>query len=261
MGTWRLAESAATRAEEIATLRLGLERGATLIDTAEMYGEGRAESLVGEAIRGRRDSVFLVTKIYPHNATKRGTELACERSLQRLGTDRIDLYLLHWRGGAHLEETMEAFASLQRAGKIRHYGVSNFDLADMQELRQDAAGRAVQTNQILYNLTRRGPEWDLIPWLQEQHMPLMAYSPIEEGRLLHHRALLDFARRHAMTAAQVALAWLFTHDDVIAIPKTARRARLLENLAALERPLTAAQVAELQQLFPPPEGPQPLEMI
>jgi diketogulonate reductase-like aldo/keto reductase len=261
MGTWRLAENPASRAEEIATLRLGLDRGAALIDTAEMYGEGRAESLVGEAIRGRRDEVFIVTKIYPHNASGRGAPLACERSLKRLGTDRIDLYLLHWRGGVRLEETMEAFAALERAGKIRHYGVSNFDVADLQELEQIEPGRAVQTDQVLYNLARRGLEWDLLPWLRAHRLPLMAYSPLEESRLLHYRPLIDFARRNALTPAQVALAWLLTQEDVIVIPKTAQRARLLENLAALEQPLAPGQRAGLERLFPPPSGPQPLEMI
>jgi diketogulonate reductase-like aldo/keto reductase len=261
MGTWRLAENDHTRAEEIATLRLGLERGACLIDTAEMYGEGRAESLVGEAIRGQRDAVFLVSKIYPHHADRRGVARACEHSLQRLGTDRIDLYLLHWRGDVPLSETIEAFAALRRAGKIRHYGVSNFDPADMQELFELEAGRAVQTDQVLYNLMRRGLEWELLPWLRERQLPLMAYSPFEEGRLLQQRSLREFAHRHDMTAAQVALAWLFTRDDVIVIPKTARPARLLENLGALEHALNAEQVAELEQLFPPPDEPRALEML
>jgi len=261
MGTWRMAEDPARRAEEIATLRLGLEHGATLIDTAEMYGDGRAEQLVGEAIGGRREEVFLVTKIYPHNATRQGVPHACERSLRRLNTDRIDLYLLHWRGGVRLEETMEAFAALQRAGKIRHYGVSNLDLSDLQELFETLPGRAIQTDQLLYNLTRRGLEWDLLPWLRERRIPVMAYSPIEEGRLLRLPRLLQFAHRHSMTAAQVALSWLLTQEDIIAIPKTSRRERLLENLAALERPLNRAQLDELQRLFPPPSGPRRLEMI
>jgi diketogulonate reductase-like aldo/keto reductase len=261
MGTWRMAEKPAARAEEIATLRLGLDRGATLIDTAEMYGEGRAEELVGEAIQGRRDEVFVVTKIYPHNATRRGVPQACDRSLQRLGTDRIDLYLLHWRGGVPLDETVEAFAALQRAGKIRHYGVSNLDLSDMRELLESPAGGALQTDQLLYNLTRRGLEYDLLPWLREHRIPIMAYSPIEEGRLLSQPQLVEFAGRCAMTPAQVALSWLLARDDVIAIPKTGRRARLLENLAALEQPLDAAQLTELDRLFAPPKGPRPLEMI
>ncbi len=261
MGTWRMAENEQTRAEEIATLRLGLEKGARLIDTAEMYGAGRAESLVGEAIRGQRDAVFLVSKVYPHHADRRGMTRACEDSLQRLGTDRIDLYLLHWRGGVPLSETLEGFTALKRAGKIRHYGVSNFDSADMQELFELEAGREVQTDQLLYNLMRRGLEWDLLPGLREQQLPLMAYSPFEEGRLLQQRGLQEFAHRHHMTPAQVALAWLFTRDDVIVIPKTARRPRLLENLRALEYALNAEQVAELEQLFPPPDGPSALEMI
>ncbi|HEY6484623.1 MAG TPA: aldo/keto reductase [Steroidobacteraceae bacterium] len=261
MGTWRMAEDPAMRAEEIATLRLGLERGATLIDTAEMYGEGRAEQLVGEAIAGRRDEVFLVTKVYPHNASRTGVPEACERSLRRLKTDRIDLYLLHWRGEVSLEETMEAFGALQQAGKIRHYGVSNLDLSDMQELLATPAGRAAQTDQLLYNLLRRGLEWDLLPRLRRQRMPIMAYSPIEEGRLLREPKLVEFARRCALTPAQVALGWLFSYEDIIAIPKTSRRDRLIENLACLERPLTAAELAELDRLFPPPDGPRPLDMI
>jgi diketogulonate reductase-like aldo/keto reductase len=261
MGTWRMGESAATRAEEIATLQLGIERGAALIDTAEMYGEGRAESLVGEAVRGRREQVFIVTKIYPHNATRHGTARACERSLERLQTDRIDLYLLHWRGHVPLAETLEAFQALQLNGKIRYFGVSNFDTPDMREALQTPGGESVQTDQVLYNLTRRGLEWDLLPWLRERRIPLMAYSPVEEGRLLQHRGLQQFARRYALSAAQAALGWLFTRPDVIAIPKTARRARLEENLAVLDKPLDAAQVTELEHLFPPPEKAQPLEMI
>lgn len=261
MGTWRFAQNSKSRVEEIATLRLGLDRGAALIDTAEMYGDGRAEQLVGEAVAGRRDEVFLVTKVYPHNATRRGVPEACERSLQRLGTDRIDLYLLHWRGGAPLDETLEAFALLQRAGKIRHYGVSNFDVADMQELFRTRAGPAVQTNQLLYNLTRRGLEWDLLPWLREHRIPLMAYSPVEEGRLLRHPLLVKFAEERGMTPATVGLAWLLTKDDVIVIPKTSRRDRLLENLRALEQPLGRAELIELDHLFAPPDSARPLEMI
>jgi diketogulonate reductase-like aldo/keto reductase len=261
MGTWNMAEDPASRAQEIATLRLGLDRGATLIDTAEMYGEGRSEQLVGEAIAGRRDEVFIVTKVYPHNATRRGTPQACERSLRRLQTDRIDLYLLHWRGSVPLEETMEAFASLQRAGKIRHYGVSNLDLSDLRELLESQSGRAIQVNQLLYNLTRRGPEWELLPWLREHHIPIMAYSPVEEGRLLRHPKLVQFAHTHGMTPAQVALAWLLTRDDIIAIPKTGRRERLLENLGALDTQLDAGQLAELDRLFPPRDGQRQLEMI
>jgi diketogulonate reductase-like aldo/keto reductase len=261
MGTWRMGENRATRAEEIETIKLGLDLGATLIDTAEMYGEGLTEELIGEAIAGRRDEAFLVSKVYPHNASRQGAVAACDRSLRRLRTDRIDLYLLHWRGNVPLAETMQAFMALQQAGKIRRYGVSNLDLADMQELWSVPGGREVQTDQLLYNLARRGIEWDLLPWLRERRIPAMAYSPLEEGRLLRNPKLADFAQRRGMSAAQAALAWLLSKDDVIVIPKTSSRERLKENLAALEIRLTKAQLAELDRLFPPPEDPRPLEMI
>ena len=261
LGTWNMGDARAARAEEIATLRLGLDLGATLIDTAEMYGDGRSEELVGEAIAGRRDEAFLVTKVYPHNASRKGIPAACERSLKRLKTDRIDLYLLHWRGSIPFAETMEAFGALRAAGKIRHYGVSNLDLSEMQELWKLAGGRAAATNQLLYNPVRRGIEWDLLPWLRERRVPVMAYSPIEQGRLLRERRFADFARRHGRTPAQAALAWLLAREGVIVIPKTGRRERLRENLGALEHPLDAAQLAEIDRLFPPPSGPQPLEML
>ena len=261
LGTWHLGENRATRAEEIATLRLGIDLGSTLIDTAEMYGEGRSEELVAEAIEGRRDQVFLVSKVSPHNASRKGAVAACERSLARLRTDRIDLYLLHWRGNVPLAETIEAFVALKRAGKINHYGVSNLDLADMQELWSVPGGPAAATNQLLYNLARRGIEWDLLPWLRERRIPIMAYSPIEQAKLTLNPKLVDFARRHGMTPAQASLAWLLAHDDVIVIPKTARRDRLKENIGALDHRLTQAQLAELDRLFPPPPGPHPLEML
>jgi diketogulonate reductase-like aldo/keto reductase len=260
-GTWYVGDDPAQRAEEIAALRRGLDLGATLIDTAEMYGEGRAEALVGSAIAGRRDEIFLVSKVYPHNATRRGAVEACERSLRRLKTDRLDLYLLHWRGEVSLAETMEAFAALQRDGKIRHYGVSNLDLADMKELSGVPGGGAVQVDQVLYNLVRRGIEWELLPWLHARHIPVMAYSPIEQARLLRNRKLVAFAQRHGMTPAQAALAWLLAKDDIIVIPKTGRRAHVEDNLGALDRPLTPAQIAELDRLFPPPDGPTALEML
>ena len=260
-GTWHLGENRATRTEEIATLRLGLDLGLTLIDTAEMYGEGRSEELIAEAIEGRRDQVFLVSKVYPQNASRKGAVAACERSLARLRTDRIDLYLLHWRGNVPLAETMEAFMALQQAGKIHHYGVSNLDLASMQELSSVPGGHAVATNQLLYNLARRGIEWELLPWLRERRIPIMAYSPIEQAKLTLNPKLVDFARRHGMTPAQVGLAWLLVHDDVIVIPKTGRRDRLKENLGAFDHRLTQAQLAELDRLFPPPMGPRPLEML
>lgn len=261
LGTWRIGDSRSQRAEEIATLRLGLDLGLTLIDTAEMYGSGRSEELIGEAIAGRRDEVFLVSKVLPSNATRRGTIAACEQSLRYLKTDRIDLYLLHWPGSVPLQETLQGFEALIAAGKIRYWGVSNFDLADMEEVVSLSGGAAVATNQVLYNLSRRGIEWDLLPWLRERSIPVMAYSPIEQARLLRNARLNDFARRHGMTAAQVALAWLLRTDDVIVIPKTSHRERLRENVAALEHPLSAEQLAELDRLFPPPKGPTPLEIL
>lgn len=260
-GTWYMGESRAARDEEIATLRLGLDLGLTLIDTAEMYGEGRSEQLVGEAIAGRRDDAFLVSKVYPHNASRKGAVAACERSLRRLGTDRIDLYLLHWRGNVPLAETIEAFAALRKDGKIRHWGVSNLGLDDMRALWSAPGGEGVASNQVLYNLGRRGIEWDLLPWLRQRNLPVMAYSPIEQARLLRNPQLADFARRHAMTPAQVALAWLLARDDVIAIPKTAHRGRLRENAGAAAHPLSAEQRAELDRLFPPPKRASPLEML
>jgi diketogulonate reductase-like aldo/keto reductase len=259
-GTWKMGDDPRQRAEEIATLRLGIERGLTLIDTAEMYGEGRAEELIAEAIEGRREQVFLVSKVYPHNASRRGAVVACERSLRRLKTDRIDLYLLHWRGDLPLAETMAAFLALQEAGKIRHYGVSNFDRSDMEELQSVKGGAGVAANQVLYNLERRGIEWDLLPWLRERGIPVMAYSPVAQGKLLRHRRLGEFARAHGMTAAQAALAWLLAKDDIIVIPKTGRRGGLEENLGALDHKLTAEALAELDRLFPPPDGPRALEM-
>jgi diketogulonate reductase-like aldo/keto reductase len=260
-GTWHMGEDPAKRAEEIATLRLGLDLGATLIDTAEMYGEGKAEMLIGEAIAGRRDEVFLVSKVYPHNTRRGGAVAACERSLKRLQTDRLDLYLLHWRGAVPLEETMAGFRALQKTGKIRYYGVSNLDVDDMEELWSVPGGREVQTDQVLYNLIRRGAEWDLLPWLRERRIPVMAYSPIEQARLLRDPKLATFAKRYGMTPAQVALAWLLKDDDVIVIPKSSSPEKLKENLGALAIRLNDAQLAELDRLFPPPTGPRPLEML
>ena len=260
-GTWGMGEQPGLRAQEIASLRAGLDLGVRLIDTAEMYGDGRTESLVGEAIAGRRDEVFLVSKVYPHNASRKAMQAACAASLRRLKTDRIDLYLLHWAGSVPMEETLEAFDRLQREGLIRNWGVSNLDTAAMDELWRLDGGREVQTDQVLYNLTRRGVEWDLLPWLRERGVPLMAYSPIEQGRLADHRGLVEFAQRHDLTAAQAALGWLMAQDDVIAIPKTASAGRVAENLKALAHPLDAAALAELDSLFLPPRRAVPLEMI
>jgi len=206
LGTWGMGEARDRDPDMVAALRLGLDLGMTLVDTAEMYGEGGAEEVVGKAIAGRRDEVFLVSKVYPHNATRRGTATACERSLKRLGTDRLDLYLLHWRGDVPLAETLDAFAALRQAGKIRRWGVSNFGMADMDELWSLSGGTECAANQVLYNLSRRGIEWDLLPWCRERRVPVMAYSPIEQGRLLRQRTLGKVAARRGVTAAQVALA-------------------------------------------------------
>jgi diketogulonate reductase-like aldo/keto reductase len=257
-GTWYIEQ--AERAVAIAALRRGVDLGLNHIDTAEMYGSGQAETIVGEAIAGRREDVFLVSKVLPNNASRLGTRRACEASLKRLKTDRIDLYLLHWRGDIPLAETMAAFLALQEAGKIRHYGISNFDRSDMEELQSVKGGAGVAANQVLYNLERRGIEWDLLPWLRERGIPVMAYSPVAQGKLLRHRRLGEFARSHGMTAAQAALAWLLAKDDIIVIPKTGRRGGLEENLGALDHKLTAEALAELDRLFPPPDGPRALEM-
>ena len=260
-GTWNVGDDPARRKDEIAALRRGIDLGLTLIDTAEMYGDGRSESLVGESIAGRRGEVFVVSKVYPHNASRKAMPRSCAASLRRLGIETIDLYLLHWEGSVPLADTVAAFEALQREGKIRHWGVSNLDAAAMQSLQDVPGGAAAQTDQVLYNLGRRGIEWDLLPWLRERGVALMAYSPIEQGRLLRQRGLVDFARQRSMTPAQAALAWLLAQDAVIAIPKTGRVARLEENAAALAHPLSADDLRELDRLFPPPDGPSPLAMI
>jgi len=260
-GTWHMAEDPKSRTREIAALRLGLELGLTLIDTAEMYADGATEELVGEAIHGRRDDVFLVSKVLPHHATRRGTIVACERSLRRLGTDRLDLYLLHWRGGIPLQETLDAFHVLKHTGLIRRWGVSNFDLASMQELVSLPGGVEVTTDQVLYNLARRGIEYDLLPWCRGRGLPIMAYSPIEQGRLSSHTILEAVAAGHAATPAQVALAWVLRQPGVIAIPKSSDPEHVIENRAALEVPLTNGDLAWLDLAFPPPTGPRPLEIV
>jgi diketogulonate reductase-like aldo/keto reductase len=260
-GTWYLGEGRRPRAEEIAALRLGIDLGMFLIDTAEMYGNGAAEKLIGEAIAGRRDEVFLVSKVLPGNATRSGTVAACDRSLERLRTDQLDLYLLHWRGVVPLAETLEGFEALMRAGRIRYWGVSNFGVADMEELWRIRGGRDVATDQVLYNLSRRGIEWDLLPWCRQRGVPLMAYSPIEQGRLLGHPVLQDVAARYGATAAQVALAWVLRQPDVISIPKAGDPLHVEGNRAALDLRLTEQDLALLDRAFPPPTGPRPLEMI
>ncbi|MCZ7373426.1 aldo/keto reductase [Micromonospora sp. WMMC250] len=259
-GTWYLGERSERRPDEIAALHGGLDLGMTLIDTAEMYGDGASEELVGEAIVGRRDDVFLVDKVLPSNASRQGTVQACRRSLQRLGVDHIDLYLLHWRGTHPLAETIEAFAELVDAGDIGQWGVSNFDLSDMTEL-FEAGGNDCATNQILYNLTRRGPEYDLLPWLREHRIPVMAYSPIEQGRLLGHDQVAEVAARHGATPAQVALAWVLRQEMVSAIPRSSNPEHTRENAEARDLRLTEEDIAGLDAAFPPPTGPQPLDML
>ncbi len=260
-GTWNIGDSRTTRAAEIATLQRGIDLGLTLIDTAEMYGDGRSEQLVAEAITGRRDEVFIVSKVLPNHASRRGTVAACERSLKNLNTDRIDLYLLHWRGSVPFAETLEALMALQSAGKIRHYGVSNLDLAEMKEWWRAAGGEATATNQLLYNLSRRGIEWDLLPWLRERRAPVMAYSPLEQARLFKNAKFAALAKASGITPAQLALAWLLAQDDVMVIPKCSSVARVEENAAARDIQLTAAQMAELDKIFPPPSRAQALEML
>ena len=260
-GTWGMAEGKHTREEELQALRLGLDLGMTLIDTAEMYGNGGAEKLVGEAIAGRRDKVFLVSKVLPHNASRSGTVNACERSLRRLKTDHIDLYLLHWREQIPLEETVSAFETLLRNGKIRYWGVSNFDLSDMKELESLPGGEGVATDQVLYNLQRRGIEFDLLPWCRRRQIPVMAYSPIEQGRMLDHATLRAIAENHGATPAQVALAWVLRQEKVVAIPRAGAAEHIRQNRGALDLQLTSQDLAELDRDFPPPSGPQPLETL
>ena len=260
-GTWQMAEKADRRAQEIEALRLGVELGMSLIDTAEMYGEGAAEELVAEALAGERERIFLVSKVYPHNAGRQGVIQACERSLRRLKTDQLDLYLLHWRGSIPLDETVAGFEELRRSGKIRHWGVSNFDVDDMEELLGVPAGEHCVTNQVLYNVTRRGPEFDLIPWMAARRLPVMAYSPIEQGRLPRDGALQAVARRHGANPFQIALAWLLNRSGVISIPKASSVQHVRENRKALEIRLTPEDLAAIDAAFPAPKRKRPLEMI
>jgi diketogulonate reductase-like aldo/keto reductase len=261
-GTWGLAEDAGRRRSEIAALRHGLDLGMTVIDTAEMYADGAAEELVGEALGARRDEAFLVSKVLPGNATRRGTIAACERSLGRLRTDRIDLYLLHWRTpGVRLEDALEGFAELQAAGMIRSWGVSNFDVSDLRELERLPGGAEVATDQVLYNLLRRGIECDLMHWSRARRLPIMAYSPLDQGRLLDHPGLQAVADRYGASPAQLALAWVLRRDGVIAIPRAGVGVHVDENRAALKIKLTERDIAELDRDFPPPEEPRPLEML
>ncbi|RWH78550.1 MAG: aldo/keto reductase [Mesorhizobium sp.] len=260
-GTWKMGEDARRHADEVNALKLGLDLGMTLIDTAEMYASGGAEEVVADAIAGRRDEVFLVSKVLPSNASRAGVPAACDRSLRHLHTDRIDLYLLHWPGSVPLAETVEAFEALKKAGKIRHWGVSNFDTHEMEELVSLPAGDSVQTNQILYNLSQRGPEFDLAPWSRQRGIPLMAYSPVDQGVLARNIRLEAIAARHNATAAQLALAWVMAKDGVIAIPKAGKQEHVRQNVAALDIELTPEDFADIDRAFPPPTRKRGLQMI
>jgi diketogulonate reductase-like aldo/keto reductase len=260
-GTWEMGEQPARRAAEIAAIRAGVELGMTLIDTAEMYGDGATESLLGEALGGLRERVFLVSKVYPHNASRRGVQTACEKSLKRLKTDHLDLYLLHWRGSVPLDETVAGFEALQQAGKIRHWGVSNFDTDDMEELMTVPGGDACATNQILYNVARRGPEYDLLPWLAGHDMPAMAYSPVDHARLPKRSALDNIADARGVSVFQVALAWVLQQPGVFAIPKAGRVEHVRDNQRALELRLDADECAAIDAYFKPPRNKRPLEML
>lgn len=265
-GTWNMGESRSARGAEVAALQLGLDLGLNLIDTAEMYGDGGAEEVVGAAIvGGRRDAVFLVSKVYPHNATVAGVRQACERSLRRLGTDRLDLYLLHWRGNVPLAETLDGLLALQREGKILEFGVSNFDRDDMLEAAGLPGGDAIATNQVLYNLVKRGVEWDLLPWMHQRHMPLMAYSPLESNpadssSLLRNKVLMELAARHGVTPAQLAVAWLLHQKDVVVIPKAVQPEHVEQNRAAMTIVLADTDLRELDAAFPPPQRATALAM-
>jgi diketogulonate reductase-like aldo/keto reductase len=261
LGTWRMGEAAQRRKDETAAIALGLDLGIKLIDTAEMYGEGGAEEAVGKAIAGRRDGLFIVSKVYPHNAGRAAAIAACERSLKRLGTDRIDLYLLHWRGSVPLAETLEAFERLRRDGKIRHHGVSNFDVDDMEEWWSTPGGRNSASNQVLYNLGRRAIEHDLVPWCRKRGMPIMAYSPVEQGRLKVRPGLAEVAARHGVNPMQVAIAWLLHQDGMIVIPKATRPEHVRENRAAHDIALTAEDLAAIDRDYPRPGSKQPLAML
>ena len=260
-GTWHMGETRRRMAEEAAAVRLGIELGMTLIDTAEMYGNGGAEEMVANAAEGLRDDLFIVSKVYPHNASRTGVVAACERSLQRLRTDRIDLYLLHWRGSIPLAETLAGFEQLRRDGKIRYYGLSNFDGADMAEWVALTGGDTVAADQVLYNLSRRGPEWDLLPWCRERGIAIMAYTPLGRGSLLRDRTLGEVARRRSATPAQVALAWLLRDEGTIVIPKAARPEHVRENRGALDVVLTEEDFLALDRAFPPPRAKSSLGML
>jgi diketogulonate reductase-like aldo/keto reductase len=260
LGTWYMGDRGSDHAAEADALRLGLDLGMTLVDTAEMYASGGAERVVGKALAGRRDDAFLVSKVLPHNASREGTVAACEESLNRMGIETIDLYLLHWPGPHPLDDTIAAFEELQTSGKIRHWGVSNFDTDELEDLIAGGGG-ACATNQILYNLSRRGTEFDLLPWCAARRMPVMAYSPLEQGRLIGDRTLSQIAERHDVTPLQVALSWVLQRAGVIAIPKASNPVHVRQNHAAAELELTEQDLADLDRAFPPPTRKQGLEIL
>jgi diketogulonate reductase-like aldo/keto reductase len=252
LGTWHMGDSRARAHDEAAAVRLGIELGMTLIDTAEMYGSGGAEEVVARAAQGLRDKLFIVSKVYPHNASASGVVAACERSLKRLETDHIDLYLLHWRGSIPLAETLEGFQRLERDGKIRYHGVSNLDRTDMEEWSALKGGDRVAADQVLYNLGQRGPEWELVPWCREHGVAIMAYTPLGHGSTLRNPALAEIGRRHNATPAQIALAWLLHRDGTIVIPKAVQPAHVRENAAAGAIALSPEDLAAIDRAFPPP---------
>ncbi|MGP4749573.1 aldo/keto reductase [Agrobacterium pusense] len=261
LGTWNMGETRSSAEQEVESIRRAIDLGMTLIDTAEMYADGRSEEIVGRAIVNHREDVFLVSKVYPWNASATGTVDACERSLAQLGTDHIDLYLLHWRGEHPLEETVAAFERLKMDGKIGDWGVSNFDTDDMEELFAVPDGRNCAANQVLYNLSRRGPEFSLLPWCQQNGVPLMAYSPIEQGRILKNHELIRIAKAYQATPAQLALAFLLEREGVIAIPKSSNAARVEENRGATDLDITEEDWAALDAVFSPPTRKTALEML
>jgi len=262
-GAWQIGDDRGSRAAEQAALRTGLELGMNLIDTAEMYGNGRSEQLVADVITGQREHVYLVSKVLPENATRQGAVEACEQSLKRLKTDYIDLYLLHWRGSVPFEETLEAFTALRERGSIRHYGVSNFDVADLEEAHALKGGTGIATNQVLYNLEHRGVEWALLPWCRERAIPLMAYSPLgsDSRRLRTHPVLKAMAARLGASTSRIALAWLLRQPDVVVIPKASSEAHVRDNHAAMKLEISADELEKLDRSFPPPSRPTPLAMI
>lgn len=263
IGTWNMGERRQARAGEVAALQLAVDLGMTVVDTAEMYGNGAAEELIAEALGHRREEIFLVSKVLPEHASKRGTIAACEASLRRLKTDRLDMYLLHWRGSVPFADTLEAFNALKRDGKIRHWGVSNLDTNDMEELEaltvRDRTLAA--TNQVLYNLTRRGIEFDLLPWCEARGIPIMAYSPLEQGRLERHKTLRAISERVKATPSQVALAWVLRQPGVMTIPKAGRVEHVRENHGALSLQLTSEDLTQLDAAFAPPKRKTSLEML